>query len=68
MTTYKGRKENEHKYVVLKGELVQGVFGSISRMCKHFEDKHFPSYSYLTKNKEDMIEAKGYSIQKVRSY
>jgi len=68
MTTYKERKENEHKYVVLKGELVLGVFGSITRMCKHFEDEDFPSYSYLTKSKQDVIEAKGYSIQRVKSY
>lgn len=68
MVSYKERKEKETKYVVIKDGIALGVFGSLSRMCKHFENENFPSYSTLSKNKEDIIEAKGYSIQKVKSH
>ncbi|MCV9387323.1 hypothetical protein [Reichenbachiella ulvae] len=68
MTTYQERKKNETKFVLLENDTVLGVFGSLTRMCKFMEGKDFPSYSFLSKKKADRIDAKGYSIQKVRSY
>ncbi len=68
MATYKERKDNEMKFVLLKGDTALGVFGNLTKMCKHMEGQDFPSYSYLSKQKEDRIDVRGYSIQKVRSY
>tara|TARA_Y100001949_G_C15789166_1_gene244213 strand:- start:17 stop:223 length:207 start_codon:yes stop_codon:yes gene_type:complete len=68
MVSYKERKENTRLYILLESDTVLGAFGNLKALCDFMEGKEFPSYWTLTRKKEDRIDVKGYSIQRVKIY
>jgi hypothetical protein len=68
MVTYKERRQNTRYYVLLEQDTVIGVFGNLKKLCDHMKGKDFPSYWTLTRKKEDRIDYKVFSIQRVQFY
>lgn len=65
---YKRERENRKHYVLLKkGELV-GVFGNLKKLADYGIDKFndFPSYSTLSKKKENKIIIGKYVIESTK--
>ena len=68
MSTYKEQIEKRKVYVLIKNDIVLGVFGNLKKVCEFMDDEKFPSYWTLIRKKEDKIDWKEYSIQLVRYY
>jgi len=67
MIKYKERKAKKEYYVLIKSGTVIGLYGQLKKLCDtlKIEDKDFPSYSSLSKKKEQRMDFGEYSIQMI---